>query len=105
MCLNIGHMQKLACLYGCVLQKEATLVHQDRAPGQMFPTAPPDANPHAHLAQLEARVATRQAQHTGLTLQLLRECTAQCLLALEAERTGGDHRSQVLRPLCYLRKP
>jgi hypothetical protein len=60
-------------------------------------TALPDADLRERLVQMEARVATLQAQLTDLTLQLLREReqrTEQRLLALEAELiSAGNHPS------------
>lgn len=53
----------------------------------------PDTDLRVRLAQMEAQVATLQAQLTDLTLQLLREReqrTEERLLALEADRVLAD---------------
>ena len=99
-CLEVEQVQALARLHGRVLQlpaaASAATAATSGAQNQMLPAPLPDADLRARLSQLEAQVATLQTQLTNLTLQLLREReqrTEQRLLALETERTSGDHPS------------
>jgi len=99
-CLTSEQVQTLACLHGRGLQlpaaASAATATTSEAKSQMLLTTLPDADLRTRLAQMEAQVATLQAQLTDLTLQLLREReqrTEQRLLALEAELASGDHPS------------
>ncbi|GHO60516.1 hypothetical protein [Ktedonobacter robiniae] len=98
-CLTNEQVFVLANLHDRVLQTSVPATFACPAPSEAESQKPlleaPDADLRVRLAQMEAQVATLQAQLTGLTLQLLREReqrTEQRLLALEAERTcAGDH--------------
>jgi hypothetical protein len=96
-CLEVEQVQTLARLHSRVLQlpaaASAATATTFQAQSQMLPTTLPDTDLRVRLAQMEAQVATLQAQLTDLTLQLLREReqrTEQRLLALEAQQTGTD---------------
>jgi hypothetical protein len=91
-CLDVLDVQMLAHLHGRVLQQEANasdaLAQLDEAQSQVLPTTPPDTDLRTRLVQMEAQVATLQAQLTALALQLLQEReqhTEQRLLKLEAQ--------------------
>jgi hypothetical protein len=89
-CLQVEQVQSLAHLHGRVLKPEASAsavsLRTSEAQSQGLPTALPDTDLRARLAQLEVQVATLQTQLTDLSLQLLRE-REQRLLALEAQCT------------------
>jgi len=90
-CLTSEQVHVLANLHGRVLQQEAEASgaspRLDEAKSLMPPAALPDADLRARLVQMEAQVATLQAQITDLALQLLheRQCTQQLLLARQAQ--------------------
>ena len=98
-CVTSEQVQTLASLHGRVLPQEAYASSASPTSSvlqsQMSLPTLPDADLRARLAQMEAQMATLQAQFTDLTLQLLREReqhTEQRLLALEAERIfAADH--------------
>lgn len=99
-CLEVEQVQTLAHLHGRVLQLPAAAsvvtATTFQAQSQLLPAALPDPDLRVRLAQMEAQMATLQAQLTDLTLQLLREReqrTEQRLLALEGELTSGEHPS------------
>jgi hypothetical protein len=90
-CLTSEQVNVLANLHGRVLQQEAEASgaspRPDEAERLMPPTAVPDADLRARLVQMEAQVATLQAQLSDLALQLLQERqlrTQQLLLAQQA---------------------
>jgi hypothetical protein len=87
-CLQVEQVQSLAHLHGRVLKPEASAsavsLRMSEAQSQGLPTALPDTDLRARLAQLEVQVATLQTQLTDLSLQLLRE-REQRLLVLEAQ--------------------
>jgi len=91
-CLTREQVQTLARLHGRVLQQETPASEASSHPDQTHhwipPTAPSDTDLRARLMQMEAQVATLQAQLTDLALQLLKgreQSTEQRLLRLETQ--------------------
>jgi len=78
-CVTGEQVQTLAHLHGRVLKPETVVSAVGPGPmpseaqSQVLPTVPPDTGLQAKLVQMEAQIATLQAQLTDLALQLLRE--------------------------------
>ena len=103
-CLTSEQVHVLASLHGRVLQAcrpapASANPKPDEIQSPVSPAAVPDVDLQARLVQMEAQVATLQAQLTDLTLQLLQERELRMehrLLALEAQLTStGEHAPQV----------
>ncbi len=102
-CLTSEQVHLLANLHGRALQlPPERLVSADASPkpdeaeSQMPPTALPDVDLRQRLVQMEARLATLQAQLTDLALQLLQEREQRMehrLLALEAQFPSNGERA------------
>lgn len=100
-CLTSEQVNALASLHGRVLPLPVAVLdastRPDEAESRVLPTTFPDADLRRRLVQMEAQVATLQAQLTDLALQLLQEReqrTEQRLLTLEAQCTPTGEYAQ-----------